>query len=73
MFTQRHYVELARLLKNSNDLEDFETLLVHYFAVDNPKFDLNRFAKASKRDTPELYRKLLNSLEVAKLVASQHK
>ena len=73
MFTKRHYVELARLLKNSNDLEDFETLLVHYFAVDNPKFSYSKFAKASKRDTPELYRKLLNSLEVAKLVASQHK
>ena len=67
MFTKRHYVELARLLKNSNDLEDFETLLTHYFITDNPKFDLNRFNKASKRDTPEFY------IECAKLVAGQHK
>lgn len=64
MFTKQHYIEIARILKYNCDLEDFETLLKHYFAIDNPKFSLTRFEKASKRDIPDY-------IQVAKVLASQ--
>ena len=54
------------MLKFSTDLEDFETLLKHFFQTDNPKFSYTKFDKASKRDIPD-------HIEQAKLVASQHK
>jgi hypothetical protein len=65
MFTKRHYVELARILKNSATLEDFEELLKHYFITDNPKFSTTKFDKASKRETPDY-------LDFARTLAKQN-
>ncbi len=65
MFTKKYYQEIARILRNSATLEDFETLLKHYFITDNPKFSLTKFDKTSTRNTPDY-------IDEARTLASQH-
>lgn len=52
-YQKRHYIELAALLKEADDLKDFERELIHLFHCDNERFSESRFrAAADKTPTP---------------------
>jgi len=48
MFQKRHYEILAKLLKNSINLESFKESLIIALKFDNENFDEERFRKASE-------------------------
>ncbi len=49
--TQKHYIQFAKLIKSSNRFnhskDRFIKDLIRYFELENPKFDKERFLKAS--------------------------
>ena len=46
MFTKIHYIEIAKILKNSNTKEDIINKIIGYFQSDNPLFDKVKFLNA---------------------------
>jgi len=59
MFTQRHYIAVARALKESGKWADpammlgirrVELELIRMFKADSAKFDPDKFARATKQD-----------------------
>jgi hypothetical protein len=46
VFTEQHYKELARMIKNNIDYYGFINDLIDTFKLDNPKFDEAKFRKA---------------------------
>ena len=49
--TKKHYIEFAKLIKSSNRFnhskDRFIKDLIRYFEIQNPKFNKDRFLKAS--------------------------
>ena len=47
LFTQKHYIEIARLIKVNNAQKELLTLtLIKAFIMDSDKFDLAKFNRA---------------------------
>lgn len=46
MLNKKYYVEIAKILKSSQCLDDIIGQLCDFFAEDNPKFDEDNFLKA---------------------------
>jgi len=47
MLSKKHYQAIADIAVTSHDMEDFLITLADYFEADNPRFDKERFLKAS--------------------------
>jgi len=49
MLSKKYYKSIAELIKVSNDLEQFERLLIPFLQTDNPRFDIDKFSQATKK------------------------
>jgi len=50
MLSKKYYKSIAELIKVSNDLEQFERLLIAFLKTDNPSFDIDKFSQAIKKE-----------------------
>lgn len=48
--SKKDYIAIARILKNSETLEEVRLRLVVLFKENNPRFDPERFLKAARPD-----------------------
>jgi len=49
MLSKKYYKSIAELIKVSNDLEQFERLLIPFLQTDNSRFDIDKFRQATKK------------------------
>ena len=46
MLSKKYYIAIANILKTCDRKEQIILELAHYFATDNPNFDMGRFMEA---------------------------
>lgn len=73
-FKRKHYEEIARLFRKTNDLQQLKEWIIKYFKADNEKFDEQRFRQACQRvENGNIWKKLWHSNNAYKRTCTVNK